>query len=189
MRSGVRLKDYGWLLKLRLIVARHGEMDRLRWWNTDGVLSHKGATLIGRGLPKTHRFARARIVFEVARSRSQERFPALPNCATLWNLPAEIEDAFDERWPDWLDDGDRWNTFIDELDTTDGDLLAALRSHGLLTADQEQEVQRMRRSAEERAVQLSGLRNIDENTITLLAAGFARGEVGKLAVPYVRLEG
>ena len=31
------------LLKLRLVVARHGEMDRAGWWNTNGMLGRHGA--------------------------------------------------------------------------------------------------------------------------------------------------
>ncbi|MBI4818833.1 MAG: hypothetical protein HY791_21360 [Deltaproteobacteria bacterium] len=37
------------LLKLRLVVARFGEMDVAKWWNTKGQL--------GRRFPRTHRFA------------------------------------------------------------------------------------------------------------------------------------
>jgi hypothetical protein len=30
--------DLDWLLRLRLVVARYGEMDALKWWNTNGQL-------------------------------------------------------------------------------------------------------------------------------------------------------
>lgn len=179
--------DLDRLLKLRLVVARYGEMDGASWWNTKGVLSRKGKTLLSRGFPKTHRFTRARLVFEVARSRSLERFPAVPNCATLWNLPAELEDAFDEKWSTWLDNQDQWEEFIDGLDDLDGDLLAALRDRGLLTTELEAEVKKLKRSAEDRAVPLPGIRKINDETVALLAAGFSRGEAGKPAVPYTRL--
>lgn len=181
--------DLDMLLKLRLVVARYGEMDCAGWWNTQGVLSRMGRTLLSRGLPKTHRFARARLVFEVARSRSIERFPAVPNCVTLWNLPAELEDAFEERWSTWLEDQSQWEEFIDGLDEIGADLLAALRNRSLITKTQETEVSKLRRSSEERTVPLSGVRQLDDETIVLLAAGFSRGETGKPAVPYVRLEG
>ena len=39
------------LLKLRLIFARHGEMDSACWGNTDVVLGHKGNLLMSRGFP------------------------------------------------------------------------------------------------------------------------------------------
>ncbi len=38
--------DLNRLFKLRLIVARHGEMDGARWWNSNGVLGPKGRLLI-----------------------------------------------------------------------------------------------------------------------------------------------
>ena len=30
--------DFDRLFKLRLVVARHGEMDAAKWWNTQGML-------------------------------------------------------------------------------------------------------------------------------------------------------
>lgn len=177
------------LLKLRLIVARHGEMDGARWWNTNGVLGPKGSLLMSRGFPKTHHFAQARLVFEVARVRSAERFPAVPGCITLWNLPANVEDEFDAKWAEWLDDGGSWGEFFDGLQQQDGDLLTALRTHGLLDSDHDAQVSRMRRSAEGRSVPISGIRHVDDDTVTLLAAGFSRGEVTKPAIPYARVEG
>lgn len=180
--------DFGRLLKLRLVVARYGEMDCARWWNTNGVLGRKGALLLSRGFPKTHRFTQARLVFEVARARSAERFPAVPGCVTLWSLPAHIEDEFDSRWADWLESGD-WNSFFDELQAPSKDLVEMLRDRGLLSDEQQAEVTRMRRSAEGRSVPLSGFRKVDDDTVTLLAAGYARGEEGKPAIPYARVEG
>ena len=176
------------LLKLRLIVARHGEMDGARWWNTNGVLGPKGGLLLSRGFPKTHRFAQARLVFDVARARSAERFSAVPGCITLWNLPANIEDDFDAQWAVWLDDGASWADFFDGLQMQDGDLLTALRTHGLLDSDHDAQVNRMRRSAEGRSVPIADIHHIDDDTVTLLAAGFSRGETNKPAIPYVRVE-
>jgi hypothetical protein len=59
------------LLKLRLIVARFGEMDLARWWNTRGQLGRHGAAAIRRGFPRTHYFAQARSVFAVAALRER----------------------------------------------------------------------------------------------------------------------
>lgn len=181
--------DFDRLLKLRLIVARHGEMDGARWWNTNGVLGQKGGLLMSRGFPKTQHFAQARLVFEVARVRSAERFPTVPGCITLWDLPADVEDEFDACWAEWLDDGASWNDFFDALQEQDGDLLAALRAHGLLDPDHDEQVSRMRRSAEGRSVPIKGIRAVDGDTITLLAAGFSRGETNKPAIPYATVEG
>ena len=89
----------------RLVVARHGEMDRAGWWNTNGMLGRYGAIALERGLPRTHRFAQARVVFAVARARCEELFDA-PGSVTLWRLPAEVEDQFDEHWQAWLGERD-----------------------------------------------------------------------------------
>src|SRR5688572_6245158 len=98
--------DLDRLLKLRLVVGRHGEMDRAAWWNTNGMLGRFGAPAISRGLPRTHRFAQARVVFSVARARCEELFDA-PGSFTLWRLPADVEDQFDDRWQAWLGEQDR----------------------------------------------------------------------------------
>jgi len=181
--------EFDRLLKLRLVVARHGEMDGARWWNTNGVLGHKGSLLMSRGFPQTHHFAQARLVFEVARARTAERFPAVSGCVTLWHLPAKVEEEFDARWAHWLEESDCWVEFFDSLENQHDDLLEALGAHGLLDPDHTGEVSRMRRSAEGRSVPISGIRRVDDDTITLLAAGFSRGEATKPAIPYARVEG
>ena len=68
--------DLDRLLRLRLTLGRHGEMDRAGWWNTNGMLGRYGAIALERGLPRTHYFAQARAVFAVAREvGEQERRP------------------------------------------------------------------------------------------------------------------
>jgi hypothetical protein len=181
--------DLDRLLRLRLVVARHGEMDQAGWWNTNGMLGHQGAIVLERGLPRTHRFAQARVVFAVARSRCQELFDA-PGSVTLWKLPAEAEDQFDEHWQSWLNDGELWNPFFDDLAAYDRlDLLPAMRERELISAEDADAVEGMRRSAEGRAVQLPAERQLDDELITLLAAAFAKGEQGAPAIPYARLSG
>src|SRR6266446_9683397 len=54
------------LLKLRLVVARFGEMDLAKWWNTRGQLGRLGTAAMRRGFPRTHYFAQSRSVFAVA---------------------------------------------------------------------------------------------------------------------------
>jgi hypothetical protein len=51
--------DLTWLMKVRVAVARCGEMDLAKWWNTDGQLSSYGTKMLSRGLPRTHHFAQA----------------------------------------------------------------------------------------------------------------------------------
>ena len=85
------------LLKLRLVVARFGEMDLAKWWNTKGQLGRLGAAALRRGFPRTHSFAQARSVFTVAAHRCDEVFNP-PGCVTLWRLPESLEQEFDSRW-------------------------------------------------------------------------------------------
>lgn len=184
-----RTVDLDRLLRLRLVVARHGEMDAARWWNTQGMLGRRGAVVLKRGFPVTHYFAQARVVFAVARSRCNELFSP-PGCMTLWNLPADLEDQFEEHWQGWLDQGDQWTPFFEKLAALTGDdLLSALSSFNLISQVQLEAVSRLRRSAENRAVPLPGIHDANDDTITLLAAGFARVEPGSPAIPYARLEG
>jgi len=96
------------LLKLRLIVARYGEMDVARWWNTRGQLGPLGAKALQRGFPRTHYFAQARSVFAVAAHRCSEIFDR-PGMATLWRLPEVLEEEFDARWEHWLDHAEEWS--------------------------------------------------------------------------------
>ncbi len=180
--------DFNRLLKLRLVVARVGEMDLARWWNTNGLLGRKGRILMSRGFPKTHRFAQARAVFAVAKARCHELFDP-PGCMTLWSPPAELEDQFDARWHSWLEDVKDWEDFFASLeDIGTEDLLEPLQEHGLLDPGQLETVRRLRRSAEGRSVPLPGLHQPGDDAFTLLAAGFARGEVAKPAIPDARLE-
>jgi len=181
--------DFDRLLKLRLVVARIGEMDLAKWWNTNGLLGRKGRILLSRGFPKTHRFAQARAVFAVAKARCHDLFDP-PGCMTLWSLPAEVEDQFDARWHDWLDQAAEWESFFSWLEAVQSpDLLDPMTELGLLSPADLEAIARLRRSAEGRAVPLTGTYAVDDSTFTLLSAGFARGEIGKPAIPYARLEG
>jgi hypothetical protein len=175
------------LLKLRLVVARYGEMDRAAWWNTNGMLGRYGAIAIQRGLPRTYRFAQARAVFAVARGRCEELFDA-PGSVTLWHLPADVEDRFEDHWHAWLSESVRWNPFFDELiGAESSDLLSELMTREMISTEQVEAVRAFRRSAEGRAVQLAGERMLDDELIALLAAGFAKGEPGAPAIPYAKL--
>ena len=181
------------LLQLRLVVARHGEMDAARWWNTGdavrqtALLGGAGSVLMSRGFPRTHRFAQARLVFEVARVRCAEVFDP-PGCITLWNLPPAIEDQFDARWARWLEDREAWTAFFASIEPPPSDLLDALKKLGLASDGDLDAVSKLRRSAEGRAVPLPGVHAVSDALITQLAAGFSRGDPGKLAVPYARME-
>lgn len=185
--------DFDRLLRLRLVVARYGEMDAARWWNTGdaarrtALLGRAGSVLMSRGFPRTHRFAQARLVFEVARVRCAEVFDP-PGCITLWNLPPAIEDRFDARWAQWLEDREAWAEFFASIEAPPTDLLYALNKLDLASDGDLDAVSKLRRSAEGRAVPLPGVHTVTDALINQLAAGFSRGEPGKLAVPYARTE-
>lgn len=178
--------DLDRLLQLRLVVARFGEMDLAKWWNTKGQLGRLGAAALRRGFPRTHHFAQARSVFAVAAHRCAEVFEP-PGCVTLWRLPETIDEEFDARWEHWLDHASDWAPFFEKLATLQGtDLVAILRSFELVSDRDVDAYGKLRRSAENRAVALPGLFSNTDDDVALLALGFARGEPGALAVPYAR---
>ena len=53
--------DLDRLLKLRVAVARVGEMDLAKWWNTQGQLGRLGTATLRRGFPRTHYLAQGAI--------------------------------------------------------------------------------------------------------------------------------
>ncbi len=178
--------DLDSLLKLRLIVARFGEMDIAKWWNTKGQLGRLGAATVRRGFPRTHYFAQARSVFAVAAHRCSEVFDP-PSCVTLWRLPESIEEKFDERWEQWLDSAGEWTPYFEKLEGLQGTDLALVLSGFDLVKDRNLEAYgKLRRSAEGRAVPLPSVFSGTDADVALLALGFARGEPGALAVPYAR---
>ena len=180
--------DLDRLLKLRLLVARFGEMDLAKWWNTKGQLGRLGSTALRRGFPRSHRFAQARSVFAVAAHRCAEVFDP-PGCVTLWNLPESVEEEFDARWEHWIDNASEWTSFFEKLETLSGSDLTSILSAFDVVSDRDLEASaRLRRSAENRAVPLPGLFSGTDEDVALLALGFTRGEPGVLAVPYARRE-
>jgi hypothetical protein len=178
--------DLDRLLKLRLVVARFGEMDIGKWWNTKGQLGRLGSAALRRGFPRTHSFAQARSVFAVAAHRCAEVFDP-PDCVTLWKLPEIVEEEFDSRWEHWLDSASDWAPFFQRLEILQGaDLVATLRSFEIVGNRDLERFAKLRRSAESRAVLISDNFSGTNEDIALLALGFGRGEIGSLAIPYAR---
>lgn len=179
--------DLTWLMKVRVAVARCGEMDRAKWWNTDGQLGSYGAKMLSRGLPRTHHFAQARSVFAVAAHRCAQIFNP-PGCATLWHLTDRIEDEFDAHWEGWLDAATDWKPFFERVaevrDTNVGSVLLDLE---LVSPAEVEEAKSLRRSAERNSVQLPNVFSRDRSSVALLALGFGLLNVADLAVPYARL--
>ena len=154
--------DFDRLLKLRLVVARVGEIDAARWWNTTSMLGPRGATVLERGLPATHYFAQARVVFVVAQARCDEVFSSPGGGITLWNLPAEVEDQFDEHWHTWLDGMNDWRPFFEMLANAEGiDLDGLLVQAELISPPQIDAAARLRRSADGRAVLVPNRPDLD----------------------------
>jgi hypothetical protein len=180
--------DLDRLFKLRLIVARFGEMDKAKWWNTRSMLGPYGAKALVRGFPKTHRFSQARVVFSVAKHRCREVYDH-PHGITLWDMPAELEDQFESKWHQWLEDLVGWEPFFKEIESLDGeDLLEILESFNLLNDEQMVIARKFRRSAEGRSVAVPEQDQLNDDLITMLAAGFFRGEPGKPTIPYSIME-
>jgi len=180
--------DFDQLLKLRLVVARIGEMDLAKWWNTRGQLGRLGAAAIRRGFPRTYYFAQARSVFAVAAFRCREVFDP-PRSVTLWQLPEAVEEEFEAHWERCLDQADAWKPFFLELEALKAtEVKTALQSFNLITHDDSELFSRLRRSSEGRAVPLPGPFTGTNQDIASLALGFGRGEPGALAVPYARMD-
>jgi hypothetical protein len=183
--TGARV-NFDRLLKLRLIVARFGEMDIAKWWNTRGQLGRLGTVAIRRGFPRTHYFAQARSVFAVAAHRCREVFDP-PDGVTLWRLPEIIEEEFEVKWEHWLDQATEWHSFFHRLESLqDNDLKTTLQAFHAVTDHEVEMSSGLRRTAEGRAVPLPDPFSHTDQDIALLALGFARGENGSLAVPYAR---
>jgi hypothetical protein len=180
--------DLSHIIKLRLAVARFGEMDGAGWWNTQGVLGKAGQSVLSRGFPATHWFTQGRIVCSVATARCTAVF-APPGCLTLWHLPAEIEDELSNQWPVWCRNAGEWSAFFQDLvPRFSGDLVQHLSDLRLIDANTVDAAKGLRRSAEGKAVPLPGTGKAETPTLMLLAAAFAKGEKQKLAVPYIRFE-
>ncbi len=179
--------DLNHLFRLRLAVARFGEMDAAQWWNTKGLLGRLGAMAWPRNFPRTHAFARARTVFTVAGARCDEVFNP-PGCVTLWRLPTEVEDAFETRWQEWLDEPAAWTPFFGRISAAPtGELVPYLGDLGLIDLSRDRS-STLRRSTEGRGVPLPGVSTLDDTTLTLLAAGFGRGGPRDLVVPYATVQ-
>ena len=159
-------------------------MDRAQWWNTGGQLGPLGMSAVRRGLPRTHQFAQARSVFAVAAHRCAEVFDP-PGSVTLWTLPQHIEMAFDARWEHWLDHATDWEPFFARVAAFDGtDVVQVLQALELVGDSDLAAYDRLKTSAEGRAVALAAAFRGTNAEVTLLALGFGRGGTGALAVPY-----
>ncbi|MCA9173119.1 MAG: BrxE family protein [Planctomycetales bacterium] len=173
---------------LRMAVARQGEMDRSKWWNTKGLLSRVGELAISRGFPKSHVFARARAAFAVASSRSEEVFNP-PDSYTLWRLPVEIEDQIEDAWSGWLESPDEWKDLLERIDAAgSNDLVAVLTTLELVSERTVNRTKGLRRADDLKSVPLKMNGESVIEAIEVLAVAHGSSEPGKLAVPFIREE-
>ena len=145
-------------------------------------------SVLRRGFRRTYHFAQARSVFAVAAHRCRDVYDR-PGSVTLWSLPAEMEDEFELRFEEWLDDASVWAGFFEQLESCSADLETELLRFQLVTDVDTEHVRKLRRSAEQRAVLLPGVFSGSHDDVTALALAFARGEVASLAVPYQSWDG
>jgi len=177
--------DLDLLFKLRLSVARFGEMDGAKWWNTNGILGRYGALALQRGFPKTHYFAQAKIVFTVATQRCREVFPH-PNAHTLWALPSDIEDQFDQKWHEWVDEADNWTPVFKEIENISGiGLPEMMLKINLATPNQLESIANFKPSSEGNSIKIDSDAPLNDHQLIMLAAGFSKGQNGKLIIPYL----
>jgi hypothetical protein len=178
--------DIAWLFKVRVVVARVGEMDLARWWNSTGQLGPQGASVLRRGLPRTYHFAQARSVFAVAAARCAQIFDP-PGTVTLWRLTDPLEERLETLWDVWLDDAKRWNPFFERVAAIKAaELSACLTDLELVTAEEVAASRSLKKSADGRSMQIPGLFEGSRKAIVMLALSFGAGSPGNLVVPYAR---
>lgn len=170
------------VLRLRLVVARLGEVELNGWWGTQDVLGATGAMVFRRGFPRTHAWARAQAVFAVARQRCAERFPD-PQAITLWQLPAELEDALDQQWNHWIAEPEVWAPLLGRIAALTAPAVAtALLDLNLVTPAQAQQGAALKTKGP--ALELP-TQELNSAALALLALGFGQGGRGDLVVPYL----
>jgi hypothetical protein len=185
--SGITISELSHLFRLRLAIARFGEMDAARWWNSK-TLGKLGPLAFRRGFPRSHYFAQARAAFAIATQRCKETFDP-PSCMTLWHLPAEIEIDFESQWPLWVRDFDAWKPFFAQIENVSHhDLLQWMLELQLVEEKDLEFPRSLKRAADNRAVPINGVYTPSKEIFNTLALGFFRSEPGQLAVPYARLE-
>jgi hypothetical protein len=175
--------ELDYLFKLRLVVARYGEMDNAKWWNTKGQLGRLGTAALSRGFPRTHHFAQARSVFAVASHRCAEVFDP-PGSVTLWRLKESIEEEFEARWEYWIDQAAEWEPMFKRLEAIqETTLTGALQEFSLADQGDIARVKSLRLTGS--GLSLSAKFSATDDDVKLLALGFARGDLNTLVVPHM----
>jgi hypothetical protein len=177
--------DLEWLFKLRVVIARCGEMDLARWWNSNKQLGSAGASVLKRGFPRTHHFAQARCVTALAEQRCAQLL-GHDRVFTLWRLPDAVEDGVEGHWDAWIDQASGWQLFFESVGAlTDRDPSKVLHAFGLVTADEANAGASLKPNGKERGVSVAESFSGSRREIALLALGFAAGAVNDPVVPYI----
>lgn len=177
------------LLKLRLIVARYGEMDLMGWWNTHGVLGPRGQSVYQRGFLRTHSFAQARVVFSVACDRC-DKLVGTEGLFNLFHLPPAIEDQFELEWQKWVRDASAWSEFIDAVASMKAvSLLEILDDLAELSPNVRSYIGDLSRHLSGNTLLLPSTQSSSRQDLTEhLAASFSLGSRDNLVVPCIRLD-
>ncbi|WP_036025090.1 BrxE family protein [Bradyrhizobium yuanmingense] len=179
--------DLAWLMRLRTVVARLGEMDCARWWNSQGQLGRQGATVLRRGFPRTHYFAQAKSVQMIAAARCAEIFDPRET-VNLWRLTDDLEDRLDSIWEGWLDDAANWQSFFERVaGLKSTDVAATLKDFDLVTDAEVEAHGKIKKSADGRSLQIPEKFEGRRRVVALLALSFSASVPGSLVVPYARL--
>ncbi|NEU96938.1 BrxE family protein [Bradyrhizobium uaiense] len=178
--------DLAWLMKLRTVVARLGEMDCARWWNSQGQLGRQGVTVLRRSFPRTHFFAQAKSVQMIAAARCAEIFNP-PGSVNLWHLTDDLEDRLDSIWESWLDAASTWQPFFEHVaGMKSTDVLAALNDFDLVTDADIEAHAKIKKSSDGRSIPIPEKFEGRRRTVALLALSFSASVPGSLVVPYAR---
>jgi hypothetical protein len=103
---------------------------------------------------------------------------------TLWTLPARLEDDLEATWSRAIERADDWEPFFAELEVCTVDLANEMTRLTLIDDSHLEQLSRLKRSAEQRAVSLPGDFTWSANDFAMLALGFSRGAKGSPAVPF-----
>jgi len=177
------------ILIIRTLVARAGEKDNLAWWDSD-ALSEAGSYVLRRLFPRSAARAGVRLAIEAATIRhrtvlGEQKVLSLFCLGEPWDslVDGRIERRYGgpnlPRVPESL----QWAS----------DLAAALKEGGLLT-DSDWEAPESLELFESNTLEIGQVRDAHgllpeeiNRLASRLAVSYARGEKGRLVVPYLRI--
>jgi hypothetical protein len=88
--STLTQNDSQHIVRLRLVIARAGQSDSMRWW-ADESLTPDATFLLGRLFPRSIEQSRRRLALQSARARHHAELAAIPGARHLFDLGDDIE--------------------------------------------------------------------------------------------------